>query len=143
MRIVKIILALAVVAGGAFFAWNWSLGPIKVKRDVRAFAAAMESCTPITQEVSYRLKGQSLTRMVKGKNGKTCRVEIQAAAPDPVFVICDLAQERMPVYADSFRKQNDNIDIFGRMRVTISLSSDDPLFVAMNGPECRTEMFQP
>ncbi len=139
MKWIKRILAVILLAIAAFFVWNWFFGPLKAKRQYAQFSRAMASCTPLDQTVTAMMRGLSLTRSVKGADGETCGIEMQALAPEPTFLVCDLPLDQMPELAASFLRQNDNIGLFGITRVYIDIDSDDPWQVAMNSPACRLE----
>ena len=139
MKFLKALLVILVLAVVAFFVWNWFFGPLKAKRQAVQFAEAMQGCTPIDQTLTALTGGQTLTRAVKGPADGNCRFEIQALSPDPMFMVCEVPLDQMPALAESFRKQNANIGLFGITRVQIDISSDDPLQTAMNSDACQLE----
>lgn len=139
MTWLKRILILIVIAAIGFFAWNWAFGPIKAKRQIVQFAAAMETCEPLEQTVTFMSRGNPKTHSVKGQDGDMCVFEVQTAAPFPEFIVCTLPMAEMPVIAESYGKQGDNIGIFGGVRFTMSTESQDPYFLALNSPACVAE----
>ncbi len=139
MRWLKRAALVLAVAAAAYLGWSSAAGPMQAKRQVHAFAAALADCAPLEQAVTYRLRGGVLRRAVLGASGGACGFELQALAPTPQFVVCAVPLERMPALAESFGRQADAIGHFGGLRVQIDIGAEDPLQVALNGPECRTE----
>lgn len=139
MRILKALVIVVLIVVIGFFGWNWFLGPLKAKRQIAQYAAAMSSCTPIEQTVTAMLGGLTLTRSVSGPDGDTCAIEMQTPAPFPEFLVCALPPDEMPVLAADFLRQNDNIGLFGMTSLRIDINADDPLQAAMNSPACEIE----
>lgn len=139
MKILKALLVIVVLAVVAFFVWNWFFGPLKAKRQGAQFADAMESCTPVDQTLTALTGGQTLTRAVKGRKDGNCRFEIQALSPNPMFMVCEVPLDQMPALAESFRKQNANIGLFGITRMQIDTESEDPMQTVMNSDACQLE----
>lgn len=130
---IKRVLLLVVVTGLGFLAWSYVAGGLKMKRDYWDFAEAMESCTPLQQ--SWTFKGHPFSRSVKGVESETCVIDM--STPSPQMLECKFAMAEMPVLAESFARQAENIDLIGMARLHIDINSDDPYFVALNSDACR------
>ena len=128
-----VVLLLLVVAG--FLAWSWTVGPIRMKRDISNFAKMMDSCTDFSQDFKDPFTGKFMSRSVSGSQGDTCKLTIQTYSP--MSLQCEFAKEDMPELARAFAMRAHNISFFGGMQMQMSTENPDALQQAMNSPACK------
>lgn len=129
----RLVIVLVLVVIG-FLGWSWQYGPMRVKRDISAFAMNMESCTPYNQDFKDPLSGKIMNRAVIDPEDDTCEIRMQTYSPEVLH--CVFAMEDMPELAAAFAAHADNIGFFGGMHIKIDTNSPDPLQRAMNSPDC-------
>ena len=135
MKAVKIIVAVIVVAVIGFFAWNYSAGPLKVRRDMHAFADSLERCEPFARSIKAP-GGPALQHTIEPLDDGRCRLRMDTLGPHELR--CDFAAGDLRDIAQGFADNADSLGIFGGMEIRISTSNPDKLTQALNSDACET-----
>lgn len=137
MKIIKPLIALVVVAIVAFFAWNYFAGPLKMRRDMHAFADSVARCEPFSQAIESPVDGGGrLHRSVEGLRDGRCHVRMETLGPH--VLRCAFAPEDLPAIGQGFAELARQVGVFGGMRFQYSSSDPDPLARALNSDACET-----
>ena len=131
----KRLVVLLILAAAGFLAWSWTVGPIRMKRDISNFAIMMNSCTDFSQDFTDPFSGKFMNRAIAGSEGDTCKLTMQTYSP--LSLQCEFAMEDMPELARAFGKRAGNIGYFGEMQIQMSTENPDALQQAMNSPACK------
>jgi hypothetical protein len=130
MKIAKGLVSVVVVAVVAFVAWNFLFGPLRYQRDVRAFAASLETCEPFSQPIA------KLQHTIDKLDDGRCTLRMATLGPHEIR--CTLSAEDLPVIAQGFADLADRVDMFGGTELLISTSDPDPLTQMLNSDACAT-----
>ena len=136
MKFVKIGLTVVVAAVAAFFIWNYLAGPLKMRRDMQAFADSLAQCETISQTVKVPRTDATIERSVDGLRDGRCYMRMETLGPHVMH--CAFPEQDLPAMAQGFADMVDQIGIFGGFHYTYSSSNPDPLTEAMNSDACTT-----
>ncbi len=138
LKIIKVAVALVVVAIAAFLAWNYFAGPLKDRRDFRELGASIANCEPYTQTVRYSNTGERLTNDVLGEDDDgQCVVHLQSAGTE--VIRCTLKREQWQILGESYAGYAENIGFFGGYRFRYSSSEPDPFSAILNSTACVSD----
>ncbi len=136
MKYLKVSLVVVCIAVAAWLTWNYLDGPLKVKRDMHAFAASLEQCETFSRDLKTIARGVTVNYAIDGIREDRCHVRMETLGPH--VLNCAFAVEDLPVIAQGFHANADALDMFGGMTFKYSSSDPDPLTRALNSDACES-----
>ena len=134
MKVVQVLMTIALLAVIGFFAWSYLAGPLKERRDTRAFGQNLTSCTPYTQRLRKLSRDDNRTHDIDGEIDGKCLVRFASLGADRIH--CAFAPDVLEEIGVAYAESADDIGLFGGMRVHYSSSNPDPFTRALNSDAC-------
>lgn len=134
MKTANAIVLTAVIGAAGFAAWNYFVGPLKDRRDIRELGSRLATCTPYTQFVRRSEGGDDLTHEIGGLVDGRCTVSFQTAGPDRIE--CALPAEDLAEIGAAYARYAENVGLFGGMTISYNSSESDAWNDALNSSAC-------
>ena len=134
MKVVKLLMAGIVLIVVGFFAWNYLAGPLKERRDTRAFGQNLLTCTPYSQPLRKLSRDDNRTHDIVGEVGGLCSVRFATLGPEKIQ--CEFAPDMLDEIGTAYIASADDIGLTGGMNMRYSSSNPDPLTRALNSGAC-------